>query len=200
MIVCKEPAAIITAEPEKVTDNGASGLCDSDDIMPIAKAKGKSGKLASVPGFSTPATVAADNEDSDGRMRPERMIVQNKPMNMGHQPKRAMRSKQATSQIDVGSLDTFVYTTVKAGETFATVARKHSVPPYIIQGSMNSKVRHVDLRVFKIRDFIENKEVVLEYCKSHRMIADIGTKALPGPQFHVLRRRLTGYAAHGDEE
>ena len=66
------------------------------------------------------------------------------------------------------------------------------------KGSMTSKVRHVDLRVFKIRELIENKEVVLEYCKSLRMIADIGTKALPAPQFHELRRRLTGYAAHGD--
>ena len=68
------------------------------------------------------------------------------------------------------------------------------------KGSMNSKVRHVDLRVFKIREVIDNKEVVLEYCKSLRMIADIGTKALPGPQFHELRRRLTGYADHGESD
>ena len=61
---------------------------------------------------------------------------------------------------------------------------------------MNSRVRHVDLRVFKIRELIENKQVVLEYCKSARMIADIGAKALPGPQFHELRLRLTGYARH----
>ena len=67
-------------------------------------------------------------------------------------------------------------------------------------GSMNSKVRHVDLRVFKIRELIESKEVVLEYCKSQRMIADIGTKALPAPQFHELRKRLTGYEKHGESE
>ena len=67
-------------------------------------------------------------------------------------------------------------------------------------GSMNSKVRHLDLRVFKIRELIERKEVVLEYCKSQRMIADIGTKALPSPQFHELRRRLTGYATHGESD
>ena len=68
------------------------------------------------------------------------------------------------------------------------------------EGSMNSKVRHVDLRVFKIRELIESKEVVLEYCKSQRMIADIGTKALPAPQFHELRKRLTGYEKHGESE
>ena len=52
----------------------------------------------------------------------------------------------------------------------------------------------------KIRELIESKEVVLEYCKSQRMIADIGTKALPAPQFHELRKRLTGYEKHGESE
>ena len=65
----------------------------------------------------------------------KRPKMQAMPTNMGHEPKKkkAVQKTAQNEKIDTHSLETFVYTTVRAGETFRSVARKYSVPPYVIQ-------------------------------------------------------------------
>jgi len=59
---------------------------------------------------------------------------------------------------------------------------------------MSDSTKHMDIRVFKIRERIEDQEVHLEYCRTVEMLADIGTKALGAKQFVYLRDLMNGYA------
>lgn len=52
------------------------------------------------------------------------------------------------------------------------------------------KVKGIDLKYHKIRDYVEQKEFVLEYCPSEDMLADILTKPLGPTQFRKLRQLL----------
>jgi hypothetical protein len=56
----------------------------------------------------------------------------------------------------------------------------------------SSKARHIKLDHHYIREQVENGEIVLEYCQTADMVADIFTKALPKPQFEKLRDILLG--------
>ena len=66
----------------------------------------------------------------------------------------------------------------------------------IVEGtrSMNATTRHFDLRVWKLKERVTNKEVRLVFCSTHDMLADIATKALGPKQFEYLRDLMTGYA------
>ena len=57
-----------------------------------------------------------------------------------------------------------------------------------------SAVRHIDRRVLSARNKVEDGEVKPEYCVTARMLADIGTKALPDAQFAFLRDLINGYS------
>ena len=52
----------------------------------------------------------------------------------------------------------------------------------------------MDIRVFKIREWILDREIKLQYCKTLSMIADLGTKSLSTKQFVFLRDLMNGYA------
>ena len=60
-------------------------------------------------------------------------------------------------------------------------------------GSLQSRTKHLDLKVYKIRELIQQGDVVLQYCITQRQVADILTKLLPPTQFRVLSDRLCGY-------
>jgi hypothetical protein len=52
----------------------------------------------------------------------------------------------------------------------------------------------MEVRVFSVRNKIEDMKVVPIYLKTDLMLADIGTKALEPALFEFLRDQLCGYA------
>ena len=63
----------------------------------------------------------------------------------------------------------------------------------INRGALSKQSRHIDRRVLAARNKIEDGEVFPKYCVTARMLADIGTKALPDAQFAYLRDLINGY-------
>jgi hypothetical protein len=57
----------------------------------------------------------------------------------------------------------------------------------------NSRTKHIALRYNLVRDLVERGEVVLKYCPTKLMVADILTKPLQGKLFRDLRDILLGY-------
>ena len=43
--------------------------------------------------------------------------------------------------------------------------------------------RHINIRYFGIKDYVERKEFELEYCPTNDMLADFMTKPLQGEKF-----------------
>jgi hypothetical protein len=62
------------------------------------------------------------------------------------------------------------------------------------RGSLSKKTRAMEVRVFSVRNKIEDMKVVPIYLKTELMLADLGTKALDPALFIFLRDQLCGYA------
>jgi hypothetical protein len=62
------------------------------------------------------------------------------------------------------------------------------------RGSLSKKTRAMEVRVFSVRNKIEDMKVVPIYLKTGLMLADLGTKALDPALFIFLRDQLCGYA------
>jgi hypothetical protein len=56
----------------------------------------------------------------------------------------------------------------------------------------NNRNKHIAIKHHFIREKIQNKDIMLEYVSTSKMIADTLTKALPKSQFEVLRGLLLG--------
>jgi len=65
------------------------------------------------------------------------------------------------------------------------------------RGSLAKKTRATEIRVFSIRNKIEDMKVVPIYLETSKMIADLGTKALDPKLFCALRDVMCGYAKRG---
>ena len=64
----------------------------------------------------------------------------------------------------------------------------------IRNGKSNSKMtRHINLRYFFIKHYLETNEFEIVHCPTSEQIADILTKPLQGSQFLYLRDLLLGY-------
>ena len=59
---------------------------------------------------------------------------------------------------------------------------------------MHAHTKHFDIRLYFLRDTIENKKVTLEYLPTEQMVADILTKGLPSPCTQVLSQKLGIYS------
>jgi len=59
--------------------------------------------------------------------------------------------------------------------------------------SMSDRTRHVDVKYFFVKQYIESGKVVLKHCPTANMVADILTKPLQGFHFERLRDLLLGY-------
>ena len=54
----------------------------------------------------------------------------------------------------------------------------------------HKRTKHIDIKHHFIREAIHAGTIVLEYCQTNQMIADILTKPLPRTQFENLREKL----------
>ena len=61
--------------------------------------------------------------------------------------------------------------------------------------SIGDAGRHMETRVFKIKELVENETVILKYIETQRQVADILTKSLGKVAFERLRDDMTGYLA-----
>ena len=64
------------------------------------------------------------------------------------------------------------------------------------ESSIADAGRHMALRMFKIKELVENQSVILKYIETSRQVADLLTKSLGRVAFERLRDDLTGYLAH----
>ncbi len=62
------------------------------------------------------------------------------------------------------------------------------------RGALSKQSRHIERRVLASRNKVKDGEVMPKYCVTARILADIGTKALPDAQFAFLRDHINGYA------
>ena len=58
--------------------------------------------------------------------------------------------------------------------------------------SSSRRTRHLDIRLFNIKDKLAEKGITVAYCPTDKMVADFFTKPLQGAQFRRLRRVIMG--------
>ena len=61
--------------------------------------------------------------------------------------------------------------------------------------SISNRTRHIKIKYFFVKQFLDSGEFQLEHCPTKEMVADILTKPLQGEQFLELRDYLLGYQA-----
>ena len=61
------------------------------------------------------------------------------------------------------------------------------------RNSCTGNSRHINIRYFFVKDRIDKKEVKVEYCPTHLMLADYFSKPLTGKLFHTQREFLMGW-------
>lgn len=54
----------------------------------------------------------------------------------------------------------------------------------------HKRSKHIDIRYHFVREKVEDGQVVLEYCPTQDMLADIMTKPITAVQFEILRNKL----------
>ncbi|TMW61094.1 hypothetical protein Poli38472_014555 [Pythium oligandrum] len=60
----------------------------------------------------------------------------------------------------------------------------------------HKRTKHIDIRYHFVREKVEDGQVVLEYCPTQEMLADLMTKPLAAAQFDALRTKLGIYSAN----
>ncbi|KAG2811316.1 hypothetical protein PC116_g19433 [Phytophthora cactorum] len=58
----------------------------------------------------------------------------------------------------------------------------------------HGRAKHIDIKYHHIRDEVKHGEVLVEYCETATMLADILTKGLGGPRHKDLTMALGVYA------
>ena len=54
----------------------------------------------------------------------------------------------------------------------------------------HNRTKHIDIKYNYIKEEIKNKNIQLKWVETRKQLADILTKAVPGPQFSLLRDKL----------
>jgi hypothetical protein len=61
------------------------------------------------------------------------------------------------------------------------------------------RMRHLNIRYFFIKQYVEENQIKVEYIKTTDMVADIFTKPLQGEQFVRLRDKILGLLPMSEE-
>ena len=61
----------------------------------------------------------------------------------------------------------------------------------------HQRVKHIEVKMNHLRQYLDNKDLVLKWCPTEEMIADVLTKALPAKQ-HQKFTKLMGYVCVSD--
>ena len=61
-------------------------------------------------------------------------------------------------------------------------------------GAEMKRSKTFDLQMFMLRDRVIDSKILMRWCESLKMVADLGTKLLPRKQFVFLRDLMNGYA------
>jgi hypothetical protein len=56
------------------------------------------------------------------------------------------------------------------------------------------RAKHIKVRFFWLKDLIDQGIVVLKYCKSEELVADLLTKPVTGARFGYLLKKLIGWS------
>ena len=54
-------------------------------------------------------------------------------------------------------------------------------------GPFSLRTRHLSIKLFFVKQFVDKKEVMVKFCRTEAMVADMLTKALVGSTFRRLR-------------
>ena len=57
----------------------------------------------------------------------------------------------------------------------------------------HARTNHFDIRLYHIRDIIQDNKISIKYLPTEQMVADIFTKPLPGPRMKILTQKLGIY-------
>ena len=58
---------------------------------------------------------------------------------------------------------------------------------------LHTRTKHFDIRLYFLRDTIENNQITIQYLPMDEMLVDILTKGLPGPKLKNLVNKLGIY-------
>jgi hypothetical protein len=72
--------------------------------------------------------------------------------------------------------------------------------PMFNDRALSKRTRHLDVKIFHMKDIIERGELSVEYCPTEEMWVDVLTKPLQGKVFRVMRSKLMNYAEDYVEE
>ena len=148
----------------------------------------------------------ADSGLSVPRSQGCRMIIMNNAA-ISMSSKRHTTTDDSTTAAELTECHLCACDVVGFRELNAEVGLKQTEPTVIYQdnqsairiamnrGSLAKKTRAMEIRVFSIRNKIEDMKVVPIYLETSKMLADIGTKALDSKVFCALRDVMCGYAS-----
>jgi hypothetical protein len=64
--------------------------------------------------------------------------------------------------------------------------------------SISHRTKHIKVKYFFVKQYLDNEEFQLKHCPTQEMIADILTKLLQGATFLEMRDLLLGYKARNE--
>ena len=81
----------------------------------------------------------------------------------------------------------FEFGLIKEGYSIKSLVDSQSAMAIATKDSYSNKVKHFDLRLNSVKNWIKEMKFILEYCPTEKMIADILTKSLNKNRFELLR-------------
>ena len=54
------------------------------------------------------------------------------------------------------------------------------------------RAKHIKVRLFWLKDLIDDGDIAIKYVPSEELVADLLTKAMTGAKFKYLRKKLLG--------
>ena len=54
-------------------------------------------------------------------------------------------------------------------------------------GPFSLRTRHLNIKFFFVKQFVDNHDIIIRYCRTDAMVADLLTKPLIGKTFRKLR-------------